>query len=90
MYSDVNALHKQNVLKGAEEAKAELGVDSLKYDPTKDVNKHYKEMKKKSQQNRIPPDNNYQHLAQILQRVAAARGGLNVNVNRGRNPWFFQ
>ncbi|KAJ3660388.1 hypothetical protein Zmor_004838 [Zophobas morio] len=46
LYSDTNVLNKENVLKGAQEAKAEIGNVNLKYDPTVDINKHYQERTK--------------------------------------------
>ncbi|XP_044269250.1 uncharacterized protein LOC123014283 [Tribolium madens] len=47
LYSDTHVLNKENVLKGAAEAKAELGNVVLKHDPTKDVQQHYSERKRK-------------------------------------------
>ncbi|KAF2904450.1 hypothetical protein ILUMI_01731, partial [Ignelater luminosus] len=52
LYSDTNNLHEEAVLKGAEAAKKEIGVDKnpskLKIDPTADVAQHYNEIKKKN------------------------------------------
>lgn len=50
LYSDTNVLNQENVLKGAETAKAELGAVKLKYDPTLDVKTHYKERARKNPQ----------------------------------------
>ncbi|XP_044269764.1 E3 ubiquitin-protein ligase RNF216-like isoform X1 [Tribolium madens] len=47
LYSDTHDVNKKNVLKGAAEAKAELGNVVLKHDPTKDVQEHYNERKRK-------------------------------------------
>lgn len=46
LYSDTNELHKTAVIKGAEQAKAEIGITNdptkLKIDPTADLHQHYK------------------------------------------------
>ncbi|XP_001812033.3 uncharacterized protein LOC100142249 isoform X1 [Tribolium castaneum] len=47
LYSDTHDLNKDNVLKGAAQAKAELGNVMLKHDPTKDVQEYYNQRKKK-------------------------------------------
>ncbi|KAF2886030.1 hypothetical protein ILUMI_20143, partial [Ignelater luminosus] len=51
LFSDTNKLHQEAVLKGAEAAKKEIGVDKnpskLKIDPTADVAQHYNKIKKK-------------------------------------------
>ncbi|KAF2880357.1 hypothetical protein ILUMI_25820, partial [Ignelater luminosus] len=51
LFSDTNKLHQEAVLKGAEAAKKEIGVDKnpskLKIDPTADVARHYNKIKKK-------------------------------------------
>lgn len=49
-------LHQEAVLRGAEEAKKEIGINNpndLKIDPTVDVVDHFKEMAKKAK----PPPN---------------------------------
>lgn len=50
LYSDTESLHEQAVLKVAEAAKAEVGVNTknLKIDPTADIKNYYSEMKKKA------------------------------------------
>ncbi|KAL3284082.1 hypothetical protein HHI36_018250, partial [Cryptolaemus montrouzieri] len=50
LYSDTLAINQQNVLKGAQAAKEEIGIagtSGLKIDPTADVEKHFKDRAKK-------------------------------------------
>lgn len=58
LYSDTNQLHQEAVLKGAEIAKKEKGLDAepskLKIDPTIDIEQHYKEVARKNSA-KIPP-----------------------------------
>lgn len=46
LYSDTQKLHQEAVIKGAEQAKVEIGVaddpKKLKIDPTADLYQHYK------------------------------------------------
>ncbi|XP_049819723.1 uncharacterized protein LOC109604629 isoform X6 [Aethina tumida] len=46
LYSDTNKLNEQNVLRGAENAKKELGTTNLKTDPSADVRQHYEDRSK--------------------------------------------
>ncbi|XP_025831279.1 uncharacterized protein LOC108735577 isoform X2 [Agrilus planipennis] len=54
LYSDTDKLHVENILKSANEAKAELGKENLKIDPTADLQKHYK-IKNRRKSNNVPP-----------------------------------
>lgn len=47
------SFNKQNVLKGAEKAKSELGQPELKFDPTIDVDEHYRDRAKKIKQEQL-------------------------------------
>lgn len=49
LYSDTNLLHKTAVLKGAEEAKREVGATNLKVDPAADIAKYYKKTRNHNQ-----------------------------------------
>ncbi|KAK5647902.1 hypothetical protein RI129_002794 [Pyrocoelia pectoralis] len=54
LYSDTNQLHKEAILRGAEEAKNEIGINNskkLKIDPTADIQQHYKPNKRVA----VPP-----------------------------------
>ncbi|CAH1372306.1 unnamed protein product, partial [Tenebrio molitor] len=53
LYSDSNVLNKENVLKGAEEAKAAIGNVALKHDPTKDVQQYYEQRSAKVPQQHL-------------------------------------
>ncbi|RZC39657.1 E3 ubiquitin-protein ligase RNF216-like, partial [Asbolus verrucosus] len=53
LYSDTVNLNKENVLKGAEVAKAEIDKTKLKYDPTRDIHQHYKDRAKKVPQTQV-------------------------------------
>jgi hypothetical protein len=67
LYSDSNVLNKENVLKGAEEAKAAIGNVALKHDPTKDVQQYYEQRSAKVPQ---------QHLL-----VSGRRNGKGIMIN---------